>query len=337
MKQIDEKTLQKSVHNYLSNPQKIFKTVSGKRLQILSPGNINIFEGPDFKDSAFLIDGTLRVGDSEFHRKSSDWNNHNHQNDKNYKNVVLHVVFTEDKKIINEEFETLILGEEIIIENIANLISNDTNSEIVTLEELQHYSLLRLLRKTSEAQRILNANNLQKALYLLTDDFLKRYISRRKRPAYNEERLNKILNGIYKSIAMEFLEKLEKKVQVSIPDFMIKLLKTKIFDEGPHLRREILLNAVLPLSLCLANESARIDLFLWYWSTPSLNQYGILNRKFSGLPQNYIWQQQGMLEFMKQYGKKQNIVAESIRNYGFAEVLSFYKLGNSPFKSTLDD
>jgi hypothetical protein len=87
------------------------------------------------------------------------------------------------------------------------------------------------------------------------------------------------------------------------------------------------LNSILPLAICLANEESRIDLFHWYWSTPALHQYGLLTRRFKNLPQNYLWQQQGLLEYLYEYGKKTNVIAELIKDYGFAEILSFYKHG----------
>ena len=121
-------------------------------------------------------------------------------------------------------------------------------------------------------------------------------------------------------------------LSISIPDLILNLIKHKIDEEGPHLRRELILNCVLPLALALANEENRINLFVWYWSTPTLNKYGILNRRFPNNPQNFLWQQQGMLEYLKEHGSKRNIVAESFREFGFLDVLSFYKNGRLPLE-----
>jgi len=117
-----------------------------------------------------------------------------------------------------------------------------------------------------------------------------------------------------------------------VPDVIQTLIRNKILDEGAHLRRELILNCVLPLSLCLAGEEARISLFLWFWSTPALHPYGLLNRRFKELPQNFLWQQQGMLEYIREHGRKGNVVSEAIKEYGFGEILSFYRLGRSPFR-----
>ena len=118
---------------------------------------------------------------------------------------------------------------------------------------------------------------------------------------------------------------------------MHELIRKKNLDEGAHLRRELLLNCVLPLALCIANEESRIGLFLWFWSTPALHQYGMLTRKFKDLPQNFLWQQQGMLEYIKDHGRRVNVVSESLKEYGFAEILSFYRNARAPFNSLIDE
>jgi len=120
---------------------------------------------------------------------------------------------------------------------------------------------------------------------------------------------------------------------VFIPDKMMQLLKEKISDEGAALRREIILNCILPLSLAIADDKARINLFLWFWSASALNIYGVLKRKFPNVPQNFLWQQQGMLEYMKEYGTKKNVEKEAFSGYGFGELLSFYYEGKTPYKN----
>lgn len=45
---LSEKQLQPKLHKYISNPSLVFATLSGKRLQILSPGKLNVKEGLRF-------------------------------------------------------------------------------------------------------------------------------------------------------------------------------------------------------------------------------------------------------------------------------------------------
>ena len=72
------------------------KTTSGEELQIIYPGAYNTNQGPDFTDAKIKIGNTTWAGNVELHIKASDWNRHNHQLDKNYNNVVLHVVWEND-------------------------------------------------------------------------------------------------------------------------------------------------------------------------------------------------------------------------------------------------
>lgn len=76
----------------------IFLT-SGEELKVLKTGFQNSNSGPDFKESKIKIGDLLWSGSVEIHHKSSDWNRHNHQNDPAYDNVILHVVWIDDKEI----------------------------------------------------------------------------------------------------------------------------------------------------------------------------------------------------------------------------------------------
>lgn len=330
-KKYSEKEWQKATQRFLSDPSSVFLTKTGRRLQVLSPGQINPFEGPDFKDIAIMLDGYVVLGDAEFHVNSSDWMTHNHDNDKKYKRVILHIILNDNFEI-NQNFETLIINSDDL-ENY--LIEPDKpETDLESIEDLQHYSLIRLLRKSSEAQIILNQNDLATTFTILVKNFIDHYNSKRRRPVYNSDSLNELIDNLCSSPLFQFLQDIYNDSQTNVADRILTLVKTKISNEGLHLRREIILNCTLPLSLCLASEQTRINLFLWYWSTPSLNHYGILNRKYPNLPQNFLWQQQGMLEYIKEHGSKINVVSEAMQNYGFAEILSFYRLGNAPFNQT---
>ena len=73
-------------------------TECGKSLQILNQGILNKSDGPDFKSSKLLIDGIEWHGSIELHLISSGWISHSHHTDKNYNNVVLHVVAENNPK-----------------------------------------------------------------------------------------------------------------------------------------------------------------------------------------------------------------------------------------------
>lgn len=71
-------------------------TTSGESLLILHPGLLNTNQGPDFNNAKIKVNNTTWAGHVELHIKSSDWNNHKHSDDKNYQNVILHVVWQND-------------------------------------------------------------------------------------------------------------------------------------------------------------------------------------------------------------------------------------------------
>lgn len=323
--QTNERILQNKISIYLSNPALVLKTDTNNRLQILSPGKINKFAGPDFSGMALLLNGKIIVGNTEFHRKSSDWFKHKHNLNKDYDDIVLHIVF--EKDIDKPEVETLILDENTI--NNIDLPENNECSDLNAIEDLQHFALLRLLRKSADAQRLLNNKDLIYSIKELIRSFLERYLSRRHRPVYEQNNLFDIIDKIDNSFIMLFLQSIIDGETEFIPDRLLTMLKTKILNEGASLRREIILNCVLPLAVCLANEQARINLFFWYWSIEGLTEYGILNTKFPNLPQKFLWQQQGMLEYIRLHGMKDNVETEVVKKYGFAKVLNFYQFGKT--------
>lgn len=75
------------------------QTTTGEYVEILSPGILNHGDGPDFSNAKIRIGDVLWVGPVEMHLKSSDWYSHQHQTDKRYDPVVLHVVLEENQPV----------------------------------------------------------------------------------------------------------------------------------------------------------------------------------------------------------------------------------------------
>jgi len=92
------------------------KTTCGESLEIIRPGQHNHHAGPDFSNSKIRIGGTLWAGNVEIHIRSSDWYRHQHQVDKAYDNVILHVVAQHDQSVYRDD------GTEIAALEIGNLI-----------------------------------------------------------------------------------------------------------------------------------------------------------------------------------------------------------------------
>ncbi|NOU46627.1 MAG: DUF2851 family protein [Bacteroidales bacterium] len=72
-------------------------------VEILHSGYRNSNAGPDFLNARIKIGTTVWAGNVEIHVISSDWLLHNHQHDKAFDNVILHIVYQEDKKIFTTE------------------------------------------------------------------------------------------------------------------------------------------------------------------------------------------------------------------------------------------
>lgn len=73
------------------------QTTQGEPIQVLHPGFRNPNAGPDFLNARLLINDVEWVGTVEAHIKASDWLAHRHQHDRAYDNVILHIVWTDDR------------------------------------------------------------------------------------------------------------------------------------------------------------------------------------------------------------------------------------------------
>lgn len=76
-----------------------FKDIEGNSVEIIHFGKWNKNAGPDFLDAKIKINRLLLAGNIELHVRSSDWIFHNHSQDPNYQNIILHVVFQHDIEI----------------------------------------------------------------------------------------------------------------------------------------------------------------------------------------------------------------------------------------------
>lgn len=87
-------------------------TEEGEALQVIHPGSINSNQGPDFTGAKIKINETTWAGSIEIHINTSDWKNHKHSGDKNYKNVILHVVWRHGINL-NLPCSTLVLQDKV--------------------------------------------------------------------------------------------------------------------------------------------------------------------------------------------------------------------------------
>lgn len=79
------------------------QTTDGQPVAVVQPGFWNRDAGPDFTQARIRIGDIDWHGHIEIHLKSSDWNNHQHQSDAAYDNVVLHVVWEKDREVYRKD------------------------------------------------------------------------------------------------------------------------------------------------------------------------------------------------------------------------------------------
>jgi len=159
---------------------KALLTTEGETVDVVATGYRNTDSGPDFLEARIQIGDKLWAGHVEIHVKSSDWNRHGHQNDKAYKNVILHVVFENDMHV--NEIPTLELKghfDESLFAQYQRLISSKTwipceksiaKAPVFTrLSWLDRIAVERLESKSETVTKILEANQFdwEDALYKL--------------------------------------------------------------------------------------------------------------------------------------------------------------------------
>lgn len=149
-------------------------TTNKEVITIINSGQHNTDAGPDFFNAKVKIASTTWAGNIEIHINSSDWLAHKHQHDKAYENVVLHVVFNDDKIIYdvnNNPIPTLelkdLINSELITKNQQLQASKDwiaCQNQIEGVDEftiktwLNRLAIERLERKSEEIQTALQQN-----------------------------------------------------------------------------------------------------------------------------------------------------------------------------------
>jgi hypothetical protein len=78
-------------------------TTSGEAISVFNPGQRNPHAGPDFFNARIKIDDMEWIGSVEIHIYASGWIEHKHNTDAAYENVVLHVVWSDDKIVTRSD------------------------------------------------------------------------------------------------------------------------------------------------------------------------------------------------------------------------------------------
>lgn len=146
------------------------KTTTGEKLEIIFPGQLNTNQGPDFSQARIKIEETILVGSIELHLRTSQWNEHGHSKDPNYKNVVLHVVFEDDEPLsslpvleLQSRISNLLLDRYSALMNSSYFIpcgqSVSQVKEITWLSWKERLLAERLTRKSTVVLKFLEESN----------------------------------------------------------------------------------------------------------------------------------------------------------------------------------
>lgn len=149
------------------------KSTTNESILVASVGQHNLNAGPDFFNAQLTIGQQLWAGNVEIHIKSSDWFLHNHEQDKAYDNVILHVVWEHDTEVFrkdNTAIPTLQLKDftnKAVLNNYEKLFSKNgkwinCENDFATVDDfvlnnwLERLYLERLERKSEVIQQLLN-------------------------------------------------------------------------------------------------------------------------------------------------------------------------------------
>ena len=147
-------------------------TTAGEELLIIHPGIYNIHQGPDFNESRIRIGENIWVGNIELHVDASDWHRHQHSNDKNYRNVILHVVWKNDDVDPEHNIPTLTLEDrvpKILLQQYFSWMKENyfipcessagNAGDLVWTGWKERLMIERLERKSSQVLELLRKNN----------------------------------------------------------------------------------------------------------------------------------------------------------------------------------
>jgi hypothetical protein len=148
-------------------------TTDGQTVQIDFCGEWNTTnEGPDFKNAKITIDKTHWHGNVEIHLTTKQWLQHQHQKNKHYQNVVLHVVYHNDThenpsnipvlEIKNYIPHSLLEQYEKLLQTKNNIACSNSFSQVNELTKNIWYEKLFVSRLIEKTEKILvDINNNQ--------------------------------------------------------------------------------------------------------------------------------------------------------------------------------
>jgi hypothetical protein len=154
--------------------KKELTTTTDERLSVFKPGILNHDSGPDFSNAKIQIGDMEWAGSVEIHLDASGWTEHGHHHDVAYENVILHVVWQEDKPIFRNDgsrIPTLALNNKVdqqLISEYRKLVNNPVEipcqksfqkiDHVVKASMIDKALMMRLETKANQISKLLNRN-----------------------------------------------------------------------------------------------------------------------------------------------------------------------------------
>jgi hypothetical protein len=139
-------------------------TVNGESLEVIQRGTYNTNQGPDFLNAKVRTAETTWAGNIEMHINSSDWFSHHHSEDKNYSNIILHVVWKNDN---NHELPFPTLELQPIVSSVLLGRYEELMQSALFIPCQEHIKSVPPITITAWKERLLVERLQQKALYIV--------------------------------------------------------------------------------------------------------------------------------------------------------------------------
>ena len=151
------------------------ETTSGEALTIFDTGMHNTNSGPDFSHSRMAIKDIEWHGQVEIHIRSSDWQRHRHHVDPAYDNVILHVVWEDDRPVYHKDgtlLPTLVLQNKVssrlinryesLVQNLELVPCSSVLREISPITKLDMNEKALMSRLSNKTNQVLEVYHLHK-------------------------------------------------------------------------------------------------------------------------------------------------------------------------------
>ena len=129
------------------------KTSDGKMMRVFHPGFASVEGGPDFRGAVLQIENEApHSGDVEIDLRANGWRAHGHDGNKNFKNVLLHVIWDEAKSNSSGSVPAVLSLKNALDAPLAELSLSLENESLRSLPENLRGKCCAPLRELDETQ-----------------------------------------------------------------------------------------------------------------------------------------------------------------------------------------